>query len=187
MLSYPSFYHGYRKVGEAMAVKRIEKYIRDLINIDITPYVPEPKGINLAQYKDTLIVRFASKSISDQVVCLYFDGAAKVPVYLLTNVGHMVHDHKELKRVTFFFACYRHFLRQIKDFKGIEYKVNDPKFTQHDWELIRKGDPLGFLKATPFESVDLAGDNAFRTKYLAYVQQLLKEDPLVIADQINNS
>ena len=83
MLSYPSFYHGYRKVGEAMADKRIEKYIRDFISIDITSYVPEPKGINLVQYKETLIARIASKSISDQVARLCFDGAAKVLVYLL--------------------------------------------------------------------------------------------------------
>ncbi|KAK8840500.1 hypothetical protein M9Y10_030707 [Tritrichomonas musculus] len=88
----------------------------------------------------------------------------------------MVHDHKELKRASFFFACYRHYL-----------KIDDPWFSQHDWELIRKVDQFEFLKASPFESVDLAGDNAFRTGYLAYVQQLLKEDPLVIFDQINNS
>ena len=152
-----------------------------------TPYVPEPKGINLPEYKATLIARFASKSVSDQVARLCFDGAAKVPVYLMVNVGHMVREHKELKRVTFFFACYRHYLRQSKYFKGVEYKIDDPWFTQHDWELIRKDDPLEFLKASPFESVDLAGDNAFRTGYLAFVQQLLKEDPLVIVDQINNS
>lgn len=79
-----------------------------------------PKGINLAEYKDTLIARFSRKPVSDQVARLCFDGAAKVPVYLMANVCHMVHDHKELKRVTFFFACYRHYLRQSKDFKDVE-------------------------------------------------------------------
>lgn len=115
-----------------MADKRVEKCLRDFMNIDITPYVPEPKGINLTEYKDILIARFASKSVSDQVARLCFDRAAKVLVYLMVNVGHMVHDHKKLKRVTFFFACYRHYLRQSKDFKGVEYKIDDPCFNQHD-------------------------------------------------------
>lgn len=68
MLSYPSFYHGYRKVGEAIADKRVEKYIRDFMNIDITPYVPDPKGINIAEYKDTLMKRFASLLMTKSLV-----------------------------------------------------------------------------------------------------------------------
>lgn len=72
----------------------------------------------------------------------------------MVNVGRMVHDHKELKSVAFFFTCYRHGLRQSKDFKGVENKIDDPWFPQHDWELLHKDDPLEFLKANQFESVE---------------------------------
>lgn len=66
MLSYPAFLHGYRKVDAAMADKRIEKLLRDFMNKDITKYVPQPSPkTDLNVYKQTLIERFANKTVSD--------------------------------------------------------------------------------------------------------------------------
>ncbi|KAK8900005.1 hypothetical protein M9Y10_002328 [Tritrichomonas musculus] len=180
LLCYPAFYGGYRKVDAAMRDERIVKYVEQFMDKDITPYVPEPPQINLNEYKKSLVERFANKTVSDQLARLCFDGAAKVPVYIMPNLIKMVADHKDLTRVTFFFAMYRHYLRATKDFKGVEYKVNDPWLTEKDWELIRNDDPIVFLKASPFEATDLTQSEAFKKQYLEFVQRLLKEDPLEI-------
>lgn len=51
LLSYPSFLKGYRKVDQAMHDGDIVKYVRDFMDIDITPHVPAPEGTDLAEYK----------------------------------------------------------------------------------------------------------------------------------------
>ena len=55
LLSYPSFLSGYRKVDEAMKDERIKKFVKDFMDIDITPYVPAPGNTDLEEYKQTLI------------------------------------------------------------------------------------------------------------------------------------
>lgn len=185
LLSYPSFYGGYRKVDAAMEDPRVIKYVEDYMNIDITPYVPPPPKIDLGEYKKTLIERFANKTVSDQIARLCFDGAAKVPVYVMPTLIKMIQDDKNLIRVTFFFAMYRHYLRGTKDAKGVEYKVNDPQLSEADWQLIKNDDPVEFLKASPFKAIDLTTCAKFKAQYLDFVQQLLTTDPLVIIDNIN--
>nr|MBJ7894304.1 hypothetical protein [Serratia sp. PAMC26656] len=54
LLSYPSFLLGYRKVDEAMADEDIVSFVREFMDIDITPNVPAPEGIDLEEYKQTL-------------------------------------------------------------------------------------------------------------------------------------
>ncbi|MDE7189537.1 MAG: mannitol dehydrogenase family protein, partial [Muribaculaceae bacterium] len=55
LLSYPSFLSGYRKVDEAMKDERIRKFVKDFMDIDITPYVPAPGNTDLDEYKQTLV------------------------------------------------------------------------------------------------------------------------------------
>lgn len=99
MLSYPSFLHGYRKVDAAMADKRIEKLLRDFMNKDITKYVPQPSPkTDLTVYKQTLIERFANKTVSDQVARLCMDGLSKFPVYIIPNLAKMLADGSDLTR-----------------------------------------------------------------------------------------
>ncbi|OHS94537.1 fructuronate reductase [Tritrichomonas foetus] len=184
LLSYPSFFGGYRKVDDAMQDKRVVKYLEDFMNIDITPYVPAPPETNLALYKKTLIERFANKSVCDQIARLCFDGAAKIPVYIMPNLCKMINDNKDLKRVTFFAAMYRHYLRNTKDIKGVEYKVNDPWFTDEDWQKIKNDDPVIFLTTTPFQMIKLDAAEKFRVQYLEFCEKLLTTDPLLILDTI---
>ena len=73
--SYESL-HGYL-IERYRDVKKHRVSLRLRLNgmdIDITPHVPAPKGIDLNVYKQTLIERFANKSVSDQLSRLCFDG-----------------------------------------------------------------------------------------------------------------
>lgn len=172
LLSYPSFYGGYRKVDHAMRDPRIIKFVEDFMNIDITPYVPAPPDTDLSLYKKTLVERFANQTVSDQLARLCFDGASKLPVFLMPNLIHMITDKKDLKRVTYFTAVYRLYLRSTKDANGEEYKVNDPCLTEQDWTLIKSDNPVDFLKISPFSSTDLTAAEEFKNQYLDFVNKI---------------
>ena len=86
LLSYPSYLEGFRKVDAVLADERYRRLIRDFMDKDVTPYVPAPLGVDLQDYKDTLIRRFSNAAISDQVSRLCGDGAAKFEVYVVPNL-----------------------------------------------------------------------------------------------------
>lgn len=172
LLSYPSFLSGYRKVDEAMHDERIVRFVRTFMDKDITPYVPAPKDTDLGEYKQTLIERFANRTVSDQIARLCFDGVSKFPVYVMPNLIKMIRDGKDLTRVTYLLAAYRHYLKYHTDDKGVAFDVDDPWLTDEDKKLIASDNPRVFLHLSPFQSTDLEQSERFTAQYLTFVDAI---------------
>ena len=175
LLSYPSFLIGYRKVDQAMCDEDIIKFVRDFMDIDITPHVPAPEGVNLDEYKQTLIERFANRSVSDQISRLCSDGISKFPVYIMPNLIKMINSGQDLARVTFLIAAYRHYLKYQTDDTGLSFEISEPWLTPEDKQLIASAQPMDFLKLSAFKSVSLRDVAPFVTSYLSYVDSIKNE------------
>lgn len=186
LLSYPSFLGGYRKVDAAMHDERIVKLVRDFMEIDITPYVPAPGNTNLDEYKQTLVERFANRSVSDQVARLCFDGVSKFPVYVVPNLIHMIADHKDLTRVTYLVAAYRQYLKCHKDDNGENFEIAEPWLTDNDRKLIASDDATAFLHLSPFQATDLAASNEFTSQYLKFVSAIAANGAMKTLETIIN-
>lgn len=165
MLSYPAFLMGYRKVDEAMQDKRLLDYIEKFMDVDITPYVPAPEGVDLKQYKETLIERFNNKSVSDQLTRLCFDGISKIPVYIMPNLEKMIRSGADITRLAFFVAAYRYYLKYQKDEKGTSFDVKEPWLTDVDIKLIKSDNAQDFLDLSPFNSNLLVSSKTFVETY----------------------
>lgn len=174
LLSYPSFLGGYRKVDEAMHDPEIVRFVRNFMDVDITPYVPAPGDTDLALYKQTLVERFGNRSVSDQIARLCFDGISKFPVYVIPNLVKMLRDGKPLERVAYLIAAYRHYLHYHRDDNGVEFTVDEPAMTEADLRLILSDDPLDFLGLSAFAAADLRRSSHFVSLYLRYVESLTK-------------
>ncbi|CCZ80734.1 mannitol dehydrogenase family protein [Odoribacter laneus] len=184
MLAYPAFLAGYRKVDDAVHDKRFARYLQQFMDTDITPYVPAPGHTDLTQYKQTLLERFGNRSVSDQLSRLCSDGASKIPVYIMPNLIQMIRDKADLRRVSFFTAAYRHYLKYQQDDKGNIYEVNDPWLTETDWIQIQEENPLAFLALSPFKSIPLQRDEGFVTNYLQLVSALKEKGVVEMLETI---
>ncbi|MDR6545392.1 mannitol 2-dehydrogenase [Chryseobacterium rhizosphaerae] len=172
LLSYPSFLMGYRKVDQAMENKDLVQFIRNFMDIDITPFVPVPKNTDLENYKKTLIERFANHSVSDQVSRLCSDGISKFPVYIIPNLGKMIKEGKDLTRLAFLIASYRHYLKYKTDDHGNTFEVSEPWLTINDELLIANENPLDFLELSAFKGVHLKATEQFTDLYIRFVQDI---------------
>lgn len=172
LLSYPSFLIGYRKVDDAMQDEHVVKFVRDFMDIDITPHVPAPEGQDLALYKRTLIERFANRSVSDQISRLCFDGVSKFPVYVMPNLIKMIQADQDPVRVAFLFAAYRHYLKYQIDDQGQSYQIAEPWLTSEDQQWIAAEDPIDFLGLSPFKSTDLKAAERFVALYAEFVRSI---------------
>lgn len=172
LLSYPSFLMGYRRVDEAMNDPLVAGLVRDFMNKDITPYVPAPQGVDLDEYKETLVRRFANPAVSDQVGRLCYDGLSKFPVYVVPNLAKMIDDGKDLTRVAFLLAAYRHYLKYRRDDLGHEFEVAEPWMNPSDQALIDSPDMFDFLGLSAFAGANLQ-DERFREKYQGFCEAIM--------------
>ena len=156
------------------------------MEIDITPYVPAPGNTNLDEYKQTLVERFANRSVSDQVARLCFDGVSKFPVYVVPNLIHMIADHKDLTRVTYLVAAYRQYLKYHKDDNGENFEIAEPWLTDNDRKLIASDDATAFLHLSPFQATDLAASNEFTSQYLKFVSAIAANGAMKTLETIIN-
>lgn len=186
LLSYPSFLAGYRKVDDAMHDERISRLVRDFMDIDITPYVPAPGNTDLTLYKQTLIERFGNRAVSDQVARLCSDGLSKFPVYVVPNLAKMIRDGKDLSRVAYLIAAYRHYLKYRVDDRGEAFDVAEPWMSAADSALIESNDPLDFLKLAAFAGAGLSESANFKKLYLGFVESLRIRGAMATLETILN-
>ena len=184
LLSYPSFLSGYRKVDEAMKDSRIRKFVKDFMDIDITPYVPAPGNTDLDEYKQTLIERFSNSSVSDQVARLCFDGLSKFPVYIIPNLAKMVKDNKDMTRVAYLFAAYYDYLKYHTDDKGEKFEVAEPWMDTTVEKALASDNPLDFLDIPAFAGAGLKDSKAFTDLYLKFVKEIKEKGAMTTLETI---
>ena len=124
-LSYLSYLMGYREVDTAMNDPLISKFVRAYMDNDITPTLPDVPGINLDEYKDTLIKRFANPAISDQVQRLAEDGSQKIPNAIIPCIEYQLKNDGSNKYIALALAGWIKYLSAI-DEQGDKIEINDP-------------------------------------------------------------
>ena len=165
LLCYPAYLEGYRKVDAVLADSRYRSLIKAFMDIDATPYVPAPSGIDIEDYKKTLLRRFSNSAISDQVARLCGDGAAKFEVYIVPTLRKMLRDGKDTSRLAFLIASYAKYLMSCKTEAGEDIEIHEPHLTDADRAVIASGDFHMFPGLSPFEGLELRNDAGFMEKY----------------------
>ncbi len=85
-LGYLGYLCGYRYVHEAMNDPDFRAFIRRMMDEEVTPLLAPVPGIDLQEYKRSLLERFANTEIKDTLLRLCFDGSSRMPKFLLPSV-----------------------------------------------------------------------------------------------------
>lgn len=125
-LTYLGFLKGYRFVHETMNDPLFTQYIRDYMDLDVTPQLAPVPGIDLTHYKATLIERFSNQAIADQLERVCSDGSSKFPKFTVPTLNRLIRDHGDLRRAALVVAAWALYLRG-RDEKGQQYSIPDPR------------------------------------------------------------
>ena len=175
LLCYGAYLDGYRKVDDVMADERYTRLLREFMNIDVTPFVPSPEGIDLENYKETLIQRFSNPVISDQVSRLCADGIARFAVYIVPTLKKMLQAGMNTERLAFHFANYYKYLTRAVTESGEKIMIDEPHMSDTDRAIIERGDILEFFNLTPFVCLDIKSYPEFITEYEFFISQSVAE------------
>ena len=125
-LTYLGFLKGYRFVHETMNDPLFVRYIRTYMDLDVTPQLAPVPGIDLEQYKNTLIQRFSNQAIADQLERVCSDGSSKFPKFTVPTINRLIADDKRTDRAALVVAAWALYLKGI-DENGTHYKIPDPR------------------------------------------------------------
>jgi fructuronate reductase/mannitol 2-dehydrogenase len=124
-LGYLGYLAGYRTTAEVMADPAYAAYISALVD-EVIPLLPRVDGIDLEDYKASLLERLANPEMADQLSRLCRRGSTKVPSYLLPSITETLAAGRPAPLLTLAVAGWFRYL-QGEDYAGEPINVEGPK------------------------------------------------------------
>ena len=125
-LTYLGFLKGYRFVHETMNDPLFVRYIQAYMDLDVTPQLAPVPGIDLVDYKATLVERFSNQAIADQLERVCSDGSSKFPKFTVPTINRLIADGGETRRAALVVAAWAVYLKGV-DENGVAYAIPDPR------------------------------------------------------------
>ncbi|VVN08656.1 Polyol:NADP oxidoreductase [Pseudomonas fluorescens] len=125
-LTYLGFLKGYRFVHETMNDPLFVRYMRAYMDLDVTPQLSPVPGIDLTEYKNTLVARFSNQAIADQLERVCSDGSSKFPKFTVPTINRLIAEGRDTRRAALVVAAWALYLKGV-DENGVTYTVPDPR------------------------------------------------------------
>jgi mannitol 2-dehydrogenase len=173
LLGFTGALYGYTFIHEVVHDQLFARFLRDFMDIEVTPVLDEVPGINLDFYKNSLFERFGNPQIKDNVARICLQSSAKIPKFLLPTVNDQLKAGGSVNRSAFVVAAWCRYA-EGSDEKGNKYPVEDDmKVVIQEAALRSRLDPLAFLKIETIFG-DLAYSGQFTEAYQKALQCIYK-------------
>ena len=174
-MAYLGYLAGYDYVYEVMADSQFRKYILDLMNEEVTPILEPVAGVDLEEYKQTLIERFTNPTIKDQTTRLCLDGSAKFPKFILPTIREQLARGGSVRLLSLAVAGWCRFVAG-SDEQGKPIEIRDPMADElHQAAKAGGNDPRSFLSLREVFGSDLPESQEFVEEVGEALQSLYDE------------
>jgi len=124
-ICYIGMLFGYEFAHQAMEDRDICKLAELMMDREVTPILPAVPGVDLADYKKTLIGRFANPAIRDQLSRIGIYGSSGMPKFVLPTIEDQLARNGPIGLLSFTVACWFRYLNG-RDEQGREIVMKDP-------------------------------------------------------------
>ncbi len=124
LIGYLGSLAGYTYVHEVMADALIRQAV-DCLMAEVTPTLEPVPGIDLDDYKKTLIERFANPKIRDQLPRLCLNSSAKIPKFVLGSLRDALRQEGAIDYMSLTIAAWFRYLNGLDD-QGNPIAIDDP-------------------------------------------------------------
>ncbi|MBW4422416.1 MAG: mannitol dehydrogenase family protein [Myxacorys californica WJT36-NPBG1] len=146
LIGYLGVLAGYRYVDEVMADPVFRQAVSALME-EVTSVLQPVPGIDLSDYKKTLIERFANPKIQDQLPRLCLNGSAKLPKFILGSLRDQLQRGGEINYLSLVIAAWCRYLNGQDD-QGNAIAIDDPLA-----DLLKQQARIGGLDPRPLLTV----------------------------------
>jgi mannitol 2-dehydrogenase len=125
-MAYLGYLAGYRYAHEVMGVTTFVTLLTRFMDDEVTPLLPPVPGIDLADYKRTLLARFANPKIADTLARLATDGSDRMPKFVLPSLSEALAQGRAHRLLTLVVAGFCRYLRGF-DEQGQPIAIQDSR------------------------------------------------------------
>ena len=179
MLAYPAQLAGIERVDQALAEPRIRALLEAFMVRDVTPMLEQPPGIDLREYANVLLARFANPAVGDQISRITGNGAAKLPLFW----GPLLAGRGGTPRLAFGLACFLRYLRGEADGGGKIVPL-EPALTDKDRALATSANPRAALGMEVLRAIGVTADGALADAIIRYSERLRDEGALAVIPDV---
>lgn len=167
-MGYLGYLVGYRSIDEIAQAPEFQRYLEGLMDVEVTPLLDPVPGVDLGDYKRTLLYRFSNPSIRDQVLRICLDGSSKLPKFVFPSIREELARGGPIRKLTLVVASWVRFLAG-KDDAGQEIPIDDPQAERLTAVVQSMGrDPRPVLGLE-----DIFGDLGESERFVAELRALL--------------
>ena len=164
-LGHAGLLAGYRYVHEATADPVLAAWVRGYMLREAIPSLRPVPGIELADYVDELLRRFANPEIRDTLARVCVDASERIPKFLLPVIRHQLSTGGPVERSIAVLACWARFAEGT-DEHGARLEIVDPAAsTLAAAAQQERAAPLAFVRNRDIFG-DLADHRRFADSYL---------------------
>jgi mannitol 2-dehydrogenase len=173
-LCYFAYLAGYRLVHEAASDPLFAEFLRRYMDTEATPTLKPVPGIDLTDYKRTLIERFANPGVRDTIARLCFASSDRIPKWLLPVVRANLATGGPVQFSAATVASWARYAEGV-DEQGEPIHVQDPLAdTLVPLARSQREKPTAFIQNTAVFG-DLATHAPFVDAYLFALESLHKD------------
>ena len=170
LLGYLGSLLGYTYSSEAMENPLIRQAVERLMD-EVSPTLPLLPGIQLNDYKQTLIERFSNPKVRDQLSRLCLNGSDKIPKFVLGSLRDKLTQGEPVTYLSFAIALWFRYLNG-QDEQNRPLPIDDPMAQQlTKAALAGKDDPTPLLNIEAIFG-DLSDSTVFVATVTHHLQQL---------------
>jgi mannitol 2-dehydrogenase len=170
-LCYFGYLAGYRLVHEVAQDPLFADFLLAYMDEEATPTLEPVPGIDLQNYKRSLIARFSNSEVRDTVARLCAESSDRIPKWLLPVIRHNLAHGGEITRSTAVVASWARYAEGV-DEQGEPIQVVDRLKDRLTAAARRqRDDPLAFISDREVFG-DLVDDQRFVSAYLAVLDSV---------------
>jgi mannitol 2-dehydrogenase len=170
-VAYFGYLAGFRLVHDACQDPLFANFLLAYMDDEATPTLEPVPGIDLDDYKHSLITRFSNPQVRDTIPRLCAESSDRIPKWLLPVIRHNLHDAGQVALSSAIVASWARYAEGV-DEDGNPIEVVDRKRD----ELMsaareQRSDPLAFVRNREIFG-DLIDEDRFTTAYLSALDSL---------------
>lgn len=162
---------GYRYIHESVEDHIMADILNKYMDEEVTPTLDEVPGVDLREYKKTLVERFRNPFIKDEVARIISGSSAKFPKFILPVILDQLKDCRSISIAALITACWYQYLKLNLT---VPDNIQDEMATvllESITQAEQAQDPLLFL-----DNVEVFGDikehRAFTESFLLHIETL---------------
>lgn len=170
-LAYPGLLLGYQTVAQAIADSQIAQFVNQFFQIYVLPQLDAPTQLDVNQYQQTIMDRFANPILEDQLIRIASDGAAKIPIFFGTTIHQAMEKSLPPDCLAFILAAWSRVLSG-QDEQGRPFAILEPLLTPEDRQQLCVAPASTALQIPPLKTLQLTKQSAFVAAFSHYRTEL---------------